>query len=252
MAAFKAVGKLGVADIMKKTWPFHFSLDCLRKMNLLLSSVLALVVTSVTGFTAMAQELKGDAKAGAGKVATCIGCHGIKGYQASFPEVYKVPMISGQGAKYMTSALTAYQKGERKHPTMRGIATALTDQDIADVSAFYEASGHQDGAAAPGKAPAATGKAAALLQKGACVSCHGVSFNKPIDPTYPKIAGQHADYLFVALKSYKSEGNSTWGRSNGVMAGIAKQFSNAELKELANYVHGLPGELKTVPQAKFK
>jgi cytochrome c553 len=84
------------------------------------------------------------------------------------------------------------------------------------------------------------------------VSCHGDSFNKPIDPTYPKIAGQHADYLFVALKSYKSEGNSTWGRSNGVMGGIAKQFSNAELKELANYVHGLPGELKTVPQAKFK
>ena len=80
----------------------------------------------------MAQEVKGDAKAGAGKVATCIGCHGIKGYQASFPEVYKVPMISGQGAKYISSALTAYQKGERRHPTMRGIATALSEQDIAD------------------------------------------------------------------------------------------------------------------------
>ena len=84
------------------------------------------------------------------------------------------------------------------------------------------------------------------------MSCHGDSFSKPIDPAYPKIAGQHADYLFVALKSYKSEGNTTWGRSNAVMAGIAKQFSNAELKELANYVHRLPGELKTVPQAKFK
>ena len=221
-------------------------------MNILLSSLFALFVTSVTVPAAMAQEVKGDAKAGAGKIATCIGCHGIKGYQASFPEIHKVPMISGQSAKYIAASLTAYQKGERRHPTMRGIATALSEQDIADVAAYYEASGRQEGAPPLGKAPDATGKAAALVQKGACVSCHGEGFSKPIDPAYPKIAGQHADYLFVALKSYKSQGNATWGRSNGIMAGIAKQFSNAELKELANYVHGLPGELKTVPQAKFK
>ena len=61
------------------------------------------------------QEVKGDAASGEGKIAMCIGCHGIKGYQASFPEVYKVPMISGQGAKYIAAALLAYQKGERKH-----------------------------------------------------------------------------------------------------------------------------------------
>jgi len=67
----------------------------------------------------------------------CIGCHGIPGYRASFPEIHQVPMISGQGAKYIASALNAYKKGERKHPTMRGIAGSLSDQDIADVSAFY-------------------------------------------------------------------------------------------------------------------
>ncbi len=221
-------------------------------MNQLLSSIFVLFVTSVTALSAGAQEIKGDAKAGEGKIAMCIGCHGIRGYQASFPEVYKVPMIAGQGAKYIVSALGAYQKGERKHPTMRGIATSLTDQDMADLAAYYEASGHQDGAAAPGKAAEAGGKAAELVKKGACVSCHGESFSKPIDPTYPKIAGQHADYLFVALKSYKTEAKGTWGRSNGVMGGIAKQFTNNELKELASYVHSLPGELKTVPQAKFK
>jgi cytochrome c553 len=221
-------------------------------MNKLLSSTFVLFVTSVTALCATAQEIKGDAKMGEGKVAACIGCHGIKGYQASFPEVYKVPMISGQGARYIVSALNAYQKGERKHPSMRGIAGSLTDQDIADVAAYYEASGRTDGAAAPGKVAEAGGKAAELVKKGACSSCHGESFSKPIDPTYPKIAGQHADYLFVALKSYKTEGKGTWGRSNGIMAGIAKQFTNAELKELANYLNSLPGELKTVPQAKFK
>ena len=93
---------------------------------------------------------------------------------------------------------------------------------------------------------------AALIEKGACNSCHGANFSKPIDPSYPKIAGQHKDFLFVALKSYKVENQATWGRSNGVMGGVAKQFSNAELKELANYVASQQGDLKTVPQSKFR
>ncbi len=221
-------------------------------MKKLLLPLLALVVTSVTGFSATAQEIKGDAKAGLKKIDQCIGCHGIVGYQASFPEVYKVPKISGQGAKYIVSALTAYKKGDRKHPTMRGVAESLSDQDMADVAAYYEGHGVVAGAQAPGKAADGSAKAAELVKKGACVSCHGDSFSKPIDPTYPKIAGQHADYLFVALKAYKTENLATWGRSNGVMAGIAKQFSNAEMKEMASYISHLPGELKVVPEAKFR
>ena len=219
-------------------------------MNQLLTSMFALAVASVTAFSAHAQEIKGDAKAAEQKIAMCIGCHGIKGYQASFPEVYRVPMISGQNAKYIASALTAYQKGERKHPTMRGIATSLSEQDIADMAAYYEQHGKTEPVSKPVSAPDA--KVAALLQKGACVSCHGDNFSKPIDPSYPKIAGQHKDYLFVALKSYKTEGQATWGRSNGVMGGIAKQYSNSELKDLAGYISAQPGELKTVPQSKFR
>lgn len=222
----------------------------------LLPSLLALLVTCVTPLlapsAAFAQEVKGDAKVGERKIAMCIGCHGIAGYQASFPEVYKVPKISGQGAKYIISALNAYKQGERKHPTMRGIADSLTDQDMADVAAYYSVHGVDANAAAPGKVADATGKAADLVKKGACVSCHGESFSKPIDPSYPKIAGQHADYLFVALKSYKVEGNPQVGRSNGVMAGIAKQFTHAEMKEMATYISKLPGELKVVRQDSFR
>lgn len=221
-------------------------------MNKFLLSMSVLVVAWATVFSATAQEVKGDVKAGEKKIAMCIGCHGIKGYQASFPEVHKVPMISGQGAKYIVASLTAYKKGERKHPTMRGIVENLSDQDMTDLAAYYEAHGKVEGAAAPGKAADGSARVAALLAKGACVACHGDSFSKPMDPSYPKISGQHADYLFVALKSYKAEGQSTWGRSNGVMGGVAKQFSNAELKEMANYLGALPGELKTVPQSKFK
>ena len=160
-------------------------------------------------------------------------------------------MISGQGAKYIASALDAYKKGDRKHPTMRGIADSLSEQDIADVAAYYAEHGTSAGAPAkPSREPNA--QVAQLLQKGACVSCHGENFAKPIDPSYPKIAGQHADYLFVALKSYKTDKGAYVGRSNGVMAGIAKQFSNAELKALAGYLGSLDGDLQVVPQPRFR
>jgi cytochrome c553 len=220
-------------------------------MNKLFTTIFALTVSCAT-VSAMAQELKGDAKAGESKNAMCIGCHGIKGYQASFPEVYKVPMISGQGAKYIASALNAYKKGERKHPTMRGIAEALSDQDIADLAAYYSVSG-QAGAdelsAKPSHDPSAAVQA--LLGKANCASCHGANFAKPIDPSYPKLAGQHADYLFVALKAYKVDNNPKVGRGNAIMAGMARQYTNAELKAMAGYLSSLDGDLKVVPQSRF-
>ena len=187
----------------------------------------------------------------ASKVAGCIGCHGIKGYQASFPEIHKVPMISGQGAKYIVAALNAYKKGERRHPTMRGVALVLTDQDMADVAAYYEQHG-QPTATLPAQPAAPTPEVAALMTKGACASCHGANYSMPIDGSYPKLAGQHADYLYVALKSYQIVGNPQVGRGNAIMAGQVKQFSHAELKAMANYLGGLPSNLRTVPQSKFR
>jgi len=221
-------------------------------MKKILWSMTVALVTSVTWFSAAAQTPAGNIKDGEKKVAMCIGCHGIIGYQASFPEIHKVPMIAGQGAKYIMAALTAYQKGERRHPTMRGIAQGLSEQDMADVAAFYEAQGRSEGKPELPKAAEGSAKATELLAKGGCVGCHGENFSKPLDPSYPKIAGQHGDYLFVALKSYKADKGALVGRSNGIMAGIAGQFSNAELKELASYVASLPSDLKTVPQSKFR
>lgn len=221
-------------------------------MYKLLTTIVALVVSCATA-PGFAQEVKGDAKAGETKNAMCIGCHGIKGYQASFPEVYKVPMISGQSEKYIASALNAYKKGERKHPSMRGIAETLTDQDIADLSAYYSASGQANVTALPEK-PGREANAAvqALLAKANCASCHGANFAKPIDPTYPKLAGQHADYLYVALKAYKVDNNPLVGRGNAIMAGMAKQYTNAELKAMSGYLSSLDGNLKVVPQSRFR
>jgi len=236
-------------------------------MNKLLSTLLALVVASATGF-ALAQAPAPAAKAPAempskqsapagpaslqAKIAMCLGCHNIIGYQASFPEVYKVPKIAGQSAGYIESALAAYKTGDRKHPTMRGIADALSDQDIKDIAGYYSKLGLEGGSKLgdkPDHQPDT--QVAALLQKAACVSCHGANFAKPIAPNYPKIAGQNSDYLFVALKAYKTDNNAAVGRNNAIMGGVAKQFTNNELKALAQYIGSLEGDVKTVPESRF-
>ena len=85
----------------------------------------------------LAGAVEGSADSGGKKNSMCIGCHAIPGYKSSFPSVYQVPMIKGQSAKYIESALEAYRKGDRSHPTMRAIAQGLSDQDIADLAAYY-------------------------------------------------------------------------------------------------------------------
>jgi cytochrome c553 len=194
-----------------------------------------------------------DASPGQKKASMCIGCHGIPGYQSSFPQVHKVPKISGQNGKYITAALNEYKKGERKHPTMRAIAGSLTDADIADLAAFYESHGAASVKTVADVTPAAAPpEVAALLAKGACASCHGASFNKPIDAGYPKLAGQHGDYLYVALKAYGTAGSAQVGRGNVIMGGQVKQFKHEELKLLADYIGSLPGDVRTVPESRFR
>ncbi len=86
---------------------------------------------------AQAPAPKGDAEAAKKKVAMCIGCHSIPFYKTAFPEVYHVPLIAGQSPEYIVKALQGYKSGERSHPSMRGIATSMSDQDMADVAAYY-------------------------------------------------------------------------------------------------------------------
>lgn len=88
--------------------------------------------------SAAAAEVVGNPQAAAAKIEMCIGCHAIPGgYKTAFPEVYRVPIIGGQSARYIEAALKSYRKGDRKHPSMTGIARSMTDQDIADVAAYY-------------------------------------------------------------------------------------------------------------------
>ena len=86
---------------------------------------------------ALAQQPAGDAKAAHKKIAMCEGCHGIAGYRTAYPEVYPVPKLGGQQPGYLLKALQAYKSGQRSHPSMRGIASGLSEQDMADFAAYY-------------------------------------------------------------------------------------------------------------------
>ncbi|VXC52160.1 cytochrome c [Massilia sp. 9I] len=100
-------------------------------------ALLVLAAFAASATPAAAAEVVGNPKAAPAKIEMCIGCHGIPHYKTAFPEVYQAPMIGGQSAKYIESALKSYRKGDRKHPSMVGIAKSLSDQDIADVAAYY-------------------------------------------------------------------------------------------------------------------
>jgi cytochrome c553 len=97
-----------------------------------------LVLSAIPAFAQQAPAGNADA-AHANKIAMCIGCHGIPGYKTAYPSVYHVPKIAGQQPAYIVNALKAYKSGERSHPSMRGIAASLTDQDMADLAAYYGA-----------------------------------------------------------------------------------------------------------------
>jgi cytochrome c553 len=89
---------------------------------------------------------------------------------------------------------------------------------------------------------ASTDKGRALVEKANCASCHGAGLNAPILPAYPKLAGQHADYVYYALRAYKvGNSNAQFGRNNAVMSSQVQAFSDADMQDIAAYVASLPG-----------
>jgi len=107
----------------------------MKKTGLLTLCAVLLVAAS------MSVHAAGDPVAGKNKNSMCAGCHGIDGWRTVYPEVYSVPKLGGQHAAYIVKALQAYKSGARNHPTMKAIAASLTDQDMADLAAYYSGGG---------------------------------------------------------------------------------------------------------------
>uniref|UniRef100_UPI003341BC5B c-type cytochrome n=1 Tax=Castellaniella defragrans TaxID=75697 RepID=UPI003341BC5B len=101
---------------------------------------LAIAVSCLFAGPAVAADaapVVGNAQAAKDKISMCIGCHGIPGYKATYPELYHVPMIAGQNAAYIVAALKEYASGARSFPTMDAVARSMSEQDMADVAAYY-------------------------------------------------------------------------------------------------------------------
>ena len=103
-------------------------------------AALALVAWLPQAASAQAPAPTGDPNRGAQKIQMCQGCHGIQGWRTAFPEVYRVPKLSGQSPGYIVAALKEYKTGNRSHPSMKAIAASLTEQDMADIAAYYSLS----------------------------------------------------------------------------------------------------------------
>jgi cytochrome c553 len=184
-------------------------------------TVVALACASLASTTVPAQDqpLQGDAKRGKAISYTCLGCHGIEGYKNAYP-MYTVPKLEGQHPEYLAAALQEYRSGDRSHITMHAQASTLSDQDIADIAAYFAGKP----LVSQGK-PAGTPPQAATL----CVSCHGQD-GVAIAPTYPSLAGQHEDYIARAIDEYRKG-----GRKNPIMKGFAATLKDEDVEVIAKY-----------------
>jgi cytochrome c553 len=182
--------------------------------------------------------LTGDAERGAVIGQTCTGCHGIAGSFNASP-AYHVPKLGGQNADYLEVALQGYRRGTRGHDTMHAQASTLSDQDIADVAAYFESfKGEPD----RGRSHASAEQIEAGRAKSAtCAACHGPEGVSGASQ-WPNLAGQHETYLQVALERYKSG-----VRSDMVMNPLASQLDQQSIEELAAFFAAQSHLYNTVP-----
>ena len=181
----------------------------------------------------------GDADAGQTKAAVCAACHGVDGNSI----VPNWPKIAGQHASYLERQLALIKGGDRSVPEMSGIVISLSDQDMADIAAYY--SSQTTSAGLTDEALRANGE---LLYRGgnaetdipACMSCHGPAGEGNPLAGYPSLAGQHAVYSEKILTGFRA--GTTWGAddsSSQIMADVAKRLTDAEIKAVASYIQGL-------------
>src|ERR1700730_2353232 len=143
----------------------------------------ALVCGALASLPLMAQEaaFKADPAHGKAISCTCLGCHGVAGYKHAYPN-YSVPELRWPPAEYLVAALKEYKSGERSHFTMHSQAEELSEQDMADIAAYFAGVPLTSAHRAPAQAP----EVASL-----CGSCHGAD-GVGITPLYPTRARQHA------------------------------------------------------------
>jgi len=178
----------------------------------------------------------GDAEAGKTKSAMCAACHGPDGNSVA----PNFPKLAGQHPDYTVKQLKEFKSGDRTDATMNGMAMALSEQDMADIAAFYASQKAAVGTAAEdkvalGEAIYRAGNAASGVA--ACAACHGPTGNGNPMAKFPSLNGQHADYTTVQLKNFRT--GTRANDAGSMMRGVAKGMSDAEIEAVAQYIQGL-------------
>jgi cytochrome c553 len=182
-------------------------------------------------------QASGSPEAGQAKAATCAACHGIDGNSQN-PEW---PSIAGQHESYIIKALRSFKNGDRQNVLMSGMAMPLSDEDMADLAAYFSSQKRAGNVADP--AVVATGE---RLYRGgnkdtgvsACLACHGPTGQGNPAAGWPVIAGQHATYSAAQLAAYRSKQRSTDGDTQ-MMRNVAASLTDDEIKAVSSYIQGL-------------
>jgi cytochrome c553 len=179
----------------------------------------------------------GSVEAGQTKAATCSACHGMDGNSLN-PEW---PSLAGQHESYIVKALRSFKSGDRQNVLMGAMAMPLTDEDMADLAAYFAAQKRAGQVADP--ALVAAGE---RLYRGgnkgtgvpACLACHGPTGQGNPAAAWPSIAGQHAAYTTAQLVAYRSKQRATDGDTQ-MMRGVSALLTDDEIKAVTSYIQGL-------------
>jgi cytochrome c553 len=175
---------------------------------------------------------KGDPVHGKAISYTCLGCHGVAGYRNAYPN-YSVPKLVGQHPEYLIAALQEYKADQRSHVTMHAQSERLSDQDMADIAAYFSGTVLQ-----PGPVPADAPPAPAAVA--VCAACHGAT-GISVVPNYPNLAGQYRDYLKREIAEYKDG-----GRKNPIMSAMSATIKDSDVDALAEYFSKMQPSLGTL------
>lgn len=183
-----------------------------------------------------AAQAAGDATAGKAKAASCGGCHGMDGN--SMNPVW--PKLAGQHPNYLAKQLKDFKTGERADPTMAGMAAPLSEQDRADLAAYYNSQAVKLGTTpedelAAGQMIYRAGNAATGVP--ACAACHSANGAGNGPAKFPALSGQHAAYMEKTLKDFRSGARAN--DAGKMMRNIAAKMTDAEIKAVSAYVQGL-------------
>jgi len=203
-----------------------------------MATVLTVLIAAVAS-PALGQSLVGDPEAGQAKAATCGACHGQDGNSS----VSEWPKIAGQHADYAARQTRMVRDQKRNVPTMYPMVMNLSDQDIADIAAYYEQQAIQPGVA--DEALVELGEdiyTAGNMDSGvpSCAACHGPSGRGIPGAHYPSLSGQHADYTADRLRRYRSgENNGADDPYSNIMVAVAAQLTDEEIEAVSSYIEGL-------------